>query len=192
MAQIVRSFIAAEISPNVRARASRLIKELSVTDAKISWVQPRNLHLTLIFLGDVSMNEVPQLCSAMTRAVADLPPFDLEVRGAGAFPNPARPRTLWLGVGYGSEEMIQLHGALQNALVQLGYRSEGRRFRPHLTLGRVRQTPRDASALVQLLEDRRDFVADVMSVADITLFSSELTKDGPVYDPLGEAELAGR
>lgn len=192
MAQIVRSFIAAEISPNVRARASRLITELSVTDAKISWVQPRNLHLTLIFLGDVSMNEVPRLCSAMTRAAAELPPFDLEVRGAGAFPNPARPRTLWLGVGDGSEEMIQLHDALQDALAELGYRPEGRRFRPHLTLGRVRQTPRDAGALVQLLEERRDYLADVMSVADITLFSSELTKDGPVYDPLGEAELGGR
>src|SRR5688572_19655317 len=98
MPQTLRSFIAAEISPNVRARAAKLIKELSVTDAKISWVRPDNLHLTLVFLGDVQMIEVPQLCEAMERAVAELPPFDLEVRGAGAFPDAARPRTIWLGV----------------------------------------------------------------------------------------------
>jgi 2'-5' RNA ligase len=192
MPQTLRSFIAAEISPNVRARAARLIKELSATDAKISWVQPQNLHLTLVFLGDVQMLEVPQLCEAMNRAVADLPPFDLEVRGAGAFPNAARPRTIWLGVGRGEEEMIVLHDALQDALADLGYRPEGRRFRPHLTLGRVRQAPRNPGALIELLEERRDYLADVMSVADITLFSSDLTKEGPVYDPLGEAELGGR
>jgi 2'-5' RNA ligase len=138
------------------------------------------------------MIEVPQLCQAMTRAVASLPPFDLEVRGAGAFPNAARPRTIWLGVGRGEEEMVVLHDALQDALVDLGYRPEGRRFRPHLTLGRVRQAPRDSGPLIRLLEERRDYLADVMSVADITLFSSELTKEGPVYDPLGEAELGGR
>jgi 2'-5' RNA ligase len=74
----------------------------------------------------------------------------------------------------------------------MGYRPEGRRFRPHLTLGRVRQAPRNSGELIRLLGERRDYLADVMSVSDITLFSSELTKDGPVYDPLGTAELGGR
>ena len=192
MPQTLRSFIAVEISPNVRARAAKLIQELSVTDAKVSWVQPQNLHLTLVFLGDIQMLEVPALCEAMNRAVADLPPFDLEVRGAGAFPDATRPRTIWLGVGQGTEEMVALHAALQDALIDLGYRPEGRRYRPHLTLGRVRQAPQNSAPLIQLLEQRRDYLADVMSVADITLFSSELTREGPVYDPLGDAELRGR
>jgi 2'-5' RNA ligase len=192
MPQPLRSFIAVEISPNVRARAARLIQELSVTDAKVSWVQPQNLHLTLAFLGDIQMLEVPALCEAMNRAVAEMPPFDLEVRGAGAFPDADRPRTIWLGVGYGTEEMVALHASLEEALIDVGYRPEGRRYRPHLTLGRVRQAPRNSAPLIKLLEDRRDFIADVMSVADITLFSSELTRNGPVYDALGEAELGGR
>lgn len=192
MAQKIRSFLAVEISPNVRARGAQVINALNVTDAKITWVQPQNLHLTLVFLGDIQMEEVPDLCQAMTRAVAHLPPFDLEVRGVGAFPTLARPRSIWLGVGRGSEDMIKLHASLEKELSELGYRPEGRRFRPHLTLGRVRQAPRDPSELVRLLEERKDYLADVMSVADITLFSSELTKEGPVYDVLGEAELAGR
>jgi 2'-5' RNA ligase len=192
MAQKVRSFIAVEISPNVRARGASLIKSLAVTDAKLTWVQPENLHLTLVFLGDIQMEEVPQLCQAMERAVAPLPPFDLEVRGVGAFPSAERPRTIWLGVKRGTEEMVELHASLEKELAELGYRSEGRRYRPHLTLGRVRQAPRNAGELVRLLDEKRDYLADVMSVADITLFSSELTSNGPVYDILGEAELRGR
>ena len=77
-------------------------------------------------------------------------------------------------------------------MVDTVYRPEGRRYRPHLTLGRVRQAPRNAGELVRLLDEKRDYLADVMSVADITLFSSELTSNGPVYDVLGEAELRGR
>jgi 2'-5' RNA ligase len=192
MPQSLRSFIAVEISPNVRARAAKLIQELRVTDANVSWVQPQSLHLTLVFLGDIQMLDVPALCEAMNHAVADLPPFDLEVRGAGAFPDAARPRTIWLGVGQGTEEMVTLHAALEDALIDVGYRPEGRRYRPHLTLGRVRQAPRDSAPLLRLLEDRREFLTDVMSVADITLFSSQLTRDGPVYDPLGTAELRGK
>ncbi len=145
MAQTLRSFIAVELSPNVRARSAQLIKALGAAEAKISWVQPQNLHLTLVFLGDVQLEEVPQICRAMDRAVAELPPFDLEVRGAGAFPDAARPRTVWLGVGRGSEEMIALHAALEEALAEVGYRPEGRRYRPHLTLGRVRQAPRNSA-----------------------------------------------
>lgn len=192
MPQSLRSFIAVEISPNVRARATQLIKTLSGTDAKIKWVEPHNLHLTLVFLGDVQMEEVPQLCEAMQRAVAELPPFDLEVRGAGAFPDARRPRTIWMGVSRGTEEMVALHDAVEDALADLGYRPEGRRYRPHLTLGRVRQAPRDSKELIRLLEEHSDYLADVMSVADITLFSSELTKEGPLYEPLGSAELGGR
>jgi 2'-5' RNA ligase len=192
MPQTLRSFIAVEISPNVRARAAKLIQELKTGDAKVSWVQPQNLHLTLVFLGDIQMIEVPQICEAMSRAVAELPPFDLEVRGAGAFPDANRPRTIWLGVGRGTEEMVALHAAVEDALVDVGYRPEGRRYRPHLTLGRVRQAPRNSAPLVRLLQERRDYLADVMSVADITLFSSELTKEGSVYDVLSVAELAGR
>jgi 2'-5' RNA ligase len=192
MARTLRSFIAVELSPNVRARAAQLIKALSAAEAKISWVQPDNLHLTLVFLGDVQLEEVPQICQAMNRAVAELPPFDLEVRGCGAFPDSARPRTVWLGVGRGSEETIALHASLEAALADVGYRPEGRRYRPHLTLGRVRQAPRNSGALIRLLEEHQNYVADVMSVSDITLFSSELTKDGPVYDPLGTAELSGQ
>jgi 2'-5' RNA ligase len=192
MARTLRTFIAVETSPEVRTKAQQLIKTLAQSPAKVKWVEPHNLHLTLKFLGEIELLEVPKICQAMTRATADLPPFDLEALGAGAFPNLASPRTVWIGGGQGSEEMITLHDRLEAELAPLGFRREQRRFRPHLTIGRVRNSPQGIDELAQLLAERREFAAGSTDVAEVVLFSSELERDGPTYEPLHHALLAGR
>ncbi|HJT32688.1 MAG TPA: RNA 2',3'-cyclic phosphodiesterase [Pirellulales bacterium] len=191
MTRTLRTFIAVEISSETRSRARQLFERLKGTDAKISWVKPECLHLTLKFLGDVDLREIPAVCDAVTQAVADLPPFEIEAHGAGAFPTAARPRTIWLGVGRGSEEMVALHDAVDRALGGLGYRREQRRFRPHLTVGRVRGG-RDLDALGELLGQHADFAGGVTSVDEVVVMSSELSPDGPEYEPLAAAPLNGR
>ena len=118
--------------------AEELIAALDGTSADVNWVEPHNLHLTLKFLGDVHQQEIVRVCQAMARGAAEVKPFELDVRGAGAFPNAARPRTVWLGAGDGAEPMVVLHDRVEAALAKLGYREEHRRFQPHLTIGRVR------------------------------------------------------
>lgn len=191
MTRALRTFIAVEISAETRARARQLFERLKGTDAKISWVKPECLHLTLKFLGDVDLRDIPAVCEAVTRAVADLPPFEIEVHGAGAFPTGARPRTIWLGVGRGADDMVALHDAVDGALGAFGYRREQRRFRPHLTVGRVRGG-RDLDALGILLAQHADFAGGVTSVDEVVVMSSELTPDGPEYEPLAVAPLNGR
>jgi len=190
MTRTLRTFIAVEISAETRSRARQLITRLSGTGAKVSWVKPDCLHLTLKFLGDVDLREIAALGEAVTRATADLPPFEIEVRGAGAFPTAARPRTLWLGVGRGSDEMVALHDAVDGALDGLGYRREQRRFRPHLTIGRVRGE-RDLELLGQLVSEHADFAGGVTSIDEVVVMSSELSPDGPDYEPLAIAPLNG-
>ncbi|HEV3003704.1 MAG TPA: RNA 2',3'-cyclic phosphodiesterase, partial [Pirellulales bacterium] len=138
MSRPLRTFIAVAASHEVRMRARQLIGELSSTAAKVRWVEPENLHYSLKFLGDVELLEIPKVCEAVTRAVTDKPPFEITALGAGAFPDLRRPRTIWLGVADGSESMVELNGAIERELAPLGFRREQRRFRPHLTLGRVR------------------------------------------------------
>lgn len=191
MTRALRTFIAVEISAETRSRARQLIERLRGTDAKISWVKPDCLHLTLKFLGDVDLRDIPGVCEAVTRAVADLPPFEIEAHGAGAFPTAARPRTIWLGVGRGADDMIALHDAVDRALGGIGYRHEQRRFRPHLTVGRVRGG-RDLDALGQLLAQHADFAGGVSSIDEVVVMSSDLTPDGPDYEPLAVAPLNGR
>ena len=187
----LRTFIAVEISSEVRTRARQLVGKLQETGAKVTWVKPEAMHLTLKFLGDVDLLDVPSVCEAVTTAVADLPPFEIEVHGAGAFPSASRPRTIWLGVSRGNEELVEVHDAIDRALSRLGYRQENRRFRPHLTLGRVRGD-RDLSELGRLVTQHADSIGGVASVDEVVVFSSELEAEGPIHEPLAVAPLNGR
>lgn len=187
----LRTFIAVEMSHEVRARAQQLVGRLQETGAKVTWVKPEAMHLTLKFLGEVELIDIPAVCEAVTGAVGDLPPFEIDVQGAGAFPSAGRPRTIWLGVGRGEAELVELHTAVERALAGLGYRQENRRFRPHLTLGRVRGD-RDLAALGRLVTQHADFVGGVSSIDDVVVFSSELEPGGPLHEPLAVAPLNGR
>jgi RNA 2',3'-cyclic 3'-phosphodiesterase len=191
MKKTLRTFVAVEITPAIRKRAGELIAALAGTSADVKWVEPHNLHLTLKFLGDVHQQEIVQVCQAMARGAADVEPFELDVRGAGAFPNPARPRTVWLGAGDGGEPMVVLHDRIEAALAKLGYREEHRRFQPHLTIGRVRGVGAGIAELGALLQQHADFAAGRMTVAKVALFASTLTPNGPIYELLGTAPLGG-
>jgi 2'-5' RNA ligase len=141
-------------------------------------------------LGDVDVLEIPGVASAVTQAAGEIDAFELEVRGAGAFPAADRPRTLWLGAGAGAQSMVALQAAIQRKLDQLGYRGESRRYVPHLTLGRAgRDSP--ARSLVRELAGLADFEAGSMLVDEVLVFSSQLRPEGPVYDVLARAPLAG-
>jgi 2'-5' RNA ligase len=192
MADIIRTFVAVEIPFEVKDRAGQLIGRLLAAPAKVKWVAPAHMHWTLKFLGDVDMIEIPDVCQAVTRAVEPFRPFDVEVRGAGAFPDVRRPRTIWVGMGTGTEAMIALHDAIDHELSQLGYRSENRRFRPHLTIGRVRQSPQGIDELGRLVQKNADFASGLSTVYEVVVFSSELGPDGPTHEPLCHVELKGR
>ncbi len=135
----LRTFIAVDLPGEVVSRAQRLGRELGEGADGIKWVEPQSMHLTLKFLGDVRENETYEICQAIDRAVKPLAAFDVDCRGAGAFPNLERPRTLWIGVGQESEPLAHLHAAIEDAMADLGFHREPKRFRPHLTIGRVKR-----------------------------------------------------
>ncbi len=192
MRSTLRTFIAIEISADVREQAGRLVGRLERSDANIKWVALKNLHLTLKFLGDVPTNETLEVCRAVERAVRGLAPFHVQLGGAGAFPSAARPRAVWIGVTEGADEMIRLHDALDKELSGLGYPAEQRKFRPHLTIGRARRGRGGGNDLPDLLEKNKDFPSGAMPVREVVVFSSQLESSGPVYTPLGRARLKGK
>jgi 2'-5' RNA ligase len=191
MRKKIRTFIAVELNGPIRARADELIAAFSGTAADVKWVEPQNLHLTLKFLGEVRTDDIAGICRAVSVGAKRVAAFELDVRGAGAFPNAAKPHTIWLGAGDGAESMVQLHDAIEAELAKLGFREERRRFQPHLTIGRVRGMGIGITELGQLLLQNADTPIGRMNVQKVTVFSSTLLPEGPVYEVIGSARLGG-
>jgi 2'-5' RNA ligase len=188
-----RLFIAVELSPEVTTHAARVIARLQATQIQAKWVEPGRMHLTMQFLGDVDELEIPTVCRVMDETGAEMEPFDVEIGGAGAFPNLDAPRTLWLGIRRGGEDLIELHDRLDARLRPLGFRSEDRRFRPHLTIGRLRENePTALTALAAELGQLTDLHAGVVDVCDFALFVSTPKAEGSGYEVLHTADFNGR
>lgn len=184
-----RTFIAVAASSEIRRAAAKLADLLRPAAGDVRWVAPENLHWTLQFLGEIETLEIPAVCMAVSSGVAEVESFDLEARGAGAFPAPDRPRTLWIGAGSGAQAMVALHAAIQKKLDRLGVRSEQRRYVPHLTIGRA-SGKAPPHSLIRELAALAEFDAGTMLVDEVAVYSSHLGADGPKYDVLAHAPLA--
>jgi RNA 2',3'-cyclic 3'-phosphodiesterase len=190
MKNTLRSFVAVELDASIRDKAAELIDALRAAPSDVKWVATDNLHLTLKFLDEVPISEIPAVREAVAQGAAKVEPFDMEVFGAGAFPNAGRPRTVWLGAREGAERMAELHHQVEKSLAALGFRKEHRRFQPHLTIGRVRHGGgRSLLALGELIWRYADFEAGRQSVNEVVVFSSTLERAGPIYQALGRAPL---
>jgi 2'-5' RNA ligase len=183
-----RTFIAVELDEDVRDRLVSLQETLARVVTDVKWVEPENLHVTLLFLGEVDDREIPKVCRLIQAELDGRPPFSLSVEHVGCFGNPRRPRTLWVGVGEGAEELIAIHAALEIPMQELGYRREERRFQPHITIGRVKGD-QSSNDLANQLSRRDSWSAGAQEVSEILIMSSELTRDGPLYTVLGRAKL---
>lgn len=184
-----RTFIAVAISPDVIAKIEELVRELAEGIEGVKWVAPEHLHFTLKFLGDVQDNDLHEVCAAVAGATQSREPFEVLVAGAGAFPNVRRPRTIWVGAGKGGDEFEDLHAVVDKALRKLGFRSESRRFTPHITVGRIRQGNPTLSRLTERLQAHAATEMAWLSVDEALVFSSELRPEGPEYNVLGRAAL---
>jgi RNA 2',3'-cyclic 3'-phosphodiesterase len=186
----LRTFIALELGKPIRDRLVGLQEKLAASANEVKWVEPDNLHITLLFLGEVDQREVIDVCRAVEGAAAGIACYPLTVAGVGCFPNPRRPRILWAGVTTGAAETIALHDALEKPLLQLGcYRREERKFTPHITLGRIRGE-RSVHGLDKALAKQEAWHGGETTIAEVQVMSSELTRDGPRYTVLSRAALA--
>jgi len=189
MSHTMRTFIGVPLAAAIRDRLVALQEQFTETGVAVKWVEPENLHVTMLFLGEVDAREVLTVCKTVESVTAGIAPFAMRVAGVGCFPNPRRPRTIWAGIEEGSQELVELHDALEQPLMEQGcYRREERAFTPHITLGRVKGES-NTRALSEALKQQADWFAGHMTVTEMHVMSSELTKDGPVYTVMSRARL---
>ena len=191
MKQLVRIFIAVELSSRSVPQIEKLIYRFAATGADVKWVESGLFHVTLKFLGDVEQQDIVDVCRAVQKAVQEIPPFEIRVLGAGAFPNTKIPRTIWLGVERGAEELATLFQAVEKAMVAIGFAPEIKPFSPHVTLGRIRKPNAALKDLGELIEQAPRYDAGKSYITQVDVMASELTRKGPLYSVLALCPLKG-
>jgi 2'-5' RNA ligase len=179
----IRSFIAIEVPQPLLARMGELQRELTRMEAGVNWVRSEGMHLTLKFLGSISAEEVEKIARAIAPVVAAWNPFELSIHGLGCFPSSRNPRVIWVGIDRGGGEASSLQKVIEDKATEVGFPPEGRPFKPHLTLGRVR-TPIGRSAFIQVMEKHKDVEIGSFQAREVYLFKSELKPSGAVYTKL--------
>ena len=179
----MRLFTAIELGEEVCAQAAALLDTLrrrareSAPRARVTWVAPERMHLTLRFIGEVDDAQGEAIVSALREPI-EQSRFDVRWRGLGSFPPRGAPRVLWVGVAAGSEALSQAEHAVSRRLATLGIAPEDRPYSPHLTLARVRDP---AGLRTAPLFEGLDGELGQTHVNAITLFRSHLSPKGPTY-----------
>ncbi|MBS1262062.1 MAG: RNA 2',3'-cyclic phosphodiesterase [Calditrichaeota bacterium] len=185
----MRAFIALELPDLLKRRLAEVRRGLECTDAKVKWVRPEAMHLTVRFLGDIDERQAEALARAVRDEAAHWSgPIRLAVGGLGAFPNRRNPRVIWVGTG-AHPGLHALAERMERAAVAAGLAPAKRRFSAHLTLGRVKYIERGDP----LLDRLRSVQVETFhyEVGALALIESELAPDGPRYTPVERVEFAG-
>ena len=189
---LLRAFIAVEIPSEIhKAIESKTAPLRAALDASlVRWVPTDNVHLTLKFLGDVSPANVEMLSQMLSVEVGQHATFALKFGGLGSFPNPRRPRVIWIGIQAPAGLEALQHG-IEAAAATLGYPSEERSFSPHLTIGRVKQNVSSAGVqkIRSALEQTKVGALGTAQVSAVHLFKSDLKPSGAAYTRLFSATL---
>lgn len=185
-----RTFVAVPLADEIRGRLVALRREVSRSLSDMKWTEAENLHVTMVFLGEVDDREIPQVCRLTQAAVdtAGLTAFPLCIGGLGCFPHSRRPRVLWAGVAEGRDQLMRLHTGLEEQLAEMGYRQENRPFAPHVTLGRTRSDG-PVRELAALLIAKSDWQAGRQIADEIHVMGSVLRSQGPCYTLVGRIKL---
>jgi len=176
-----RIFICVEVPASIKQRIDKLQQDLRTLNVPISWTRPDNVHLTLKFLGNVRSSRLPKICAACELAARGLGEFEIKVAGAGCFPSARAPRVFWIGVNDSSDHLQKLHEHIEKELAVEGFEREGRRFSPHLTIGRARD-PRKAGPAAEKLIGM-GFESERFEASEIIVMRSQLSPKGSIYTP---------
>lgn len=193
MGETFRLFIALELPPAVQSALETPLQTIqSIPGSKaVRWTPLKNIHLTLKFLGDTPDTQVDEIQAAIESAGKDIPALDLTIQGIGVFPNPKRPRIVWLGLEDHSKQLKMLQRNIEQQMELLGFAPEQRSFSPHLTVGRVKKNA-DWSAVAKLGEAIAQIDAGInidWPCEAISLVKSDLRPTGPIYTSLYHYQL---
>lgn len=188
MGNFIRCFIAIELCEAIKNLAQNIQKDFKKLDCDIKWVEPKNIHLTLKFLGDVGISKIDSIIASIKQTLENSSAFSTETAAIGAFPKINYPKVIWLGLKDEQKFIEGIYLSLENSLHEIGFSKEERGFSPHITIGRVRSN-RNINLLSQKIIGYKAPEPIIQPINNVTLFKSTLTSNGPIYEILNVIKL---
>lgn len=189
--QQLRLFWAINLPVPVKSQLAGIQSKLRDVPCNVKWVEEKNLHLTLKFLGNVEISLLTTLVETIKKALQHTSPFTLNIGELGFFPNALSPRVLWTGLQGDLARLQQVYRHLAEAHIPLGFPADKHSFSPHLTLARLRSSGREVNSLVSRVNELNPVSGRLgrLEVKSVDLMQSELGQRGPVYTQLAEVKL---
>ncbi len=179
MKELIRSFIAVDIdNGDIIKRIIDAQNILGRTGAQLKFVEPKNIHVTIRFLGEIAQDMLERVFEEMKKV--SFKSFEIQFNGVGTFPNLNRPSVIWIGISGGADALSSIFDQLEPKLLGLGFSPDRRGFSPHVTIARVNSGLHIAE-LVQEITSLRELEFGILHVSTIRLKRSILTPKGPIY-----------
>ncbi len=180
----MRAFIAIDLPQILKEKIAKIEDNLKACGLEAKWVNPKNLHLTLKFLGEVKEEKLEKVKESIETAAKNFIAFKANLKSFGFFPNQERPRVFFISSD-NEEKLKKIALDLEEKLEKAGFPREGR-FKSHLTLARLKNTS-NISCFIKKLEGVT--VNETFPIDKIILFKSTLTKDGSIYEKVSTSSL---
>ena len=181
-----RLFIAAEIPLLQRENLIRVRDEICETEyCAFKWEPIEKLHLTLKFLGDTDDEIIPEIKHSLYEITSDFKNIEVSYSRFGIFYRNGAPSILWAGLNY-ENSLKKLFDRIQEKMTKFGYRKERKKFKPHITLSRLKYLPPNVSLNGFL---NYEFKNENFNINEIVLYKSELHRNGSIYTKLKSFKL---
>jgi RNA 2',3'-cyclic 3'-phosphodiesterase len=177
-----RTFIAVKVEPDEKLHKMISSFKSALKTETVKWTNPCNIHITLAFIGDTAEEKISVISKALKDICEGYGEFELIIKGSGVFKSINDPRVIWTGIEP-CEKLNNLNKLIKNGLKTAGIRLEERPFKPHLTLGRIKQI-KEMNNLKELVDKYSGIEIQRVPVNEVILFESILYQEGLVYKPM--------
>ena len=189
----IRTFLACELSSASLTKVDQLLRSLKTDFPRsVKWVNPKNIHLTIKFIGEFDPSHLELIQSSLTKTLQSFKPFQLEIKGMGVFPSPSKPKVIWLGIDAG-ESLINMVNIVNRESDVFGYAPERRPFSAHITLGRVKSyaSRDDMLNISKSVKAQQNIFVGSQMIDQLHFIKSDLTRSGPIYKTLFTIPFSG-
>jgi 2'-5' RNA ligase len=180
---MIRSFIAVNLTDVLKSKIADDISDLKTTLKNIKWINSQNLHITLKFLGNIPIENIPQIEEILKDITSKIQPFEIVLSGIGCFPNLKNPHVIWIGVS-DNGRLNEISLEINSRLSEIG--NVDHKFSPHLTIGRINNKIHSLQAEI---ERYNDISFGTNRINSITLMKSELHSKGAIYTEIKDFTL---